>query len=105
MTGKTRPADERRKKNGGTENAVYKELSCNHERVGKRIPGKSGGEYLQTEYLKNEDEYLVSGAQLRCSMATSKKMTIEGGLMFRKTLRRQLTLNAKKIEWKAEKAR
>ena len=33
---------------------------------------------MQTEYLKNEDEYLVSGAQLRCSMATSKKMTIEG---------------------------
>ena len=48
------------------------------ERGYDKTSGKSGGEYLQTEYLKNEDEYLVSGAQLRCSMATSKKMTIEG---------------------------
>ena len=75
------------------------------ERGYDKTSGKSGGEYLQTDYLKNEDEYLVSGAQLRCSMATSKKMTIEGRTYVPENLRRQLTLNAKKIEWKAEKAR
>ncbi len=38
----------------------------------------TGYQYLQTEYTKNEDEYLVSGAQLKCTMTTTEKMTIEG---------------------------
>ena len=38
----------------------------------------TGCQYLQTGYTKNEDEYLVSGAQLKCTIATTEKMTIEG---------------------------